>query len=143
MSHELARLLTRGREAHPVHQIIQPALERDEQRLTRDPRLLEHALEDVAELALGEPVDPLHLLLLTQLLRVLRRLAAAAGRLAGLARRVRAALDGALLRQAARALEKQLGAFAPAQLADGTRVACHASNPPFLGRAAPGVRSRP
>src|SRR5439155_561884 len=59
-----------------------------------------------------------------------------------LPRRVGAPLDRAFLREAARALEKQLGAFAPAQLADGTRVACHASNPPFLGRAAPVVRNR-
>ena len=97
MPHELARLLTRGREAHPVYQVVQPALERDEQRFTGDARLLERALEDVAELALGEPIDPLHLLLLTQLLGVLRCFAAPAGRLAVLAGRVGAPFDRALL----------------------------------------------
>src|SRR5436309_11639895 len=32
--------------------------------------------------------------------------------------------------------------FRSAQSANGTRVACHASNPPFLGRAAAVVRNR-
>src|SRR5437016_8364979 len=126
MPDELPRLLARGRKAHAVHQIVQPALEGHEQRFARYAWLLDRPLEQVAELALGEAVDPLHLLLFAQLLRVLRRLAAPSGRLAMLPRRVRATLDGAFLRQAARALEKQFGAFAPAQSADGSRVTRHA-----------------
>src|SRR5207248_2794462 len=140
--HELTCLLARGRKTHAVDQIIQPALERVQQRLARDARLLQHALEDVAELALREPIDPLHLLFLAQLLGVLRRFTTAAGRLAMLTGRVRTPLDRALLRQAARALEKQLGAFAAAQPANRTRVACHPLHPPLLGRTAPIVRNR-
>src|SRR5437016_6889431 len=115
MPHQLAGLLARRREAHPIHEIVEPAFEGHEQGFARHTRFLDRPLEEVAELALGEAVDPLHLLLFTQLLRILRRLAAPSGRLAMLPRRVRATLDGALLRQAARALEKQLRALTPAQ----------------------------
>ena len=45
--------------------------------------------------------------------------------LAVLARRVGAALDGALVGEAAVALQEELHAFAPAEPADGTRVTSH------------------
>src|SRR5258708_7774340 len=142
MTHELARLLARRREAHAIDEIIETTLESDEQCLARHTRLLDRALEQIAELALREAVDPLHLLFFPQLLRVLRRLATPPGRLAVLARGVRAPFHRALFRQAACALEKELRPLAPAQPANGSRVACHASHPPFLGRAAPVVRNR-
>ena len=75
---QLARRLAAGGEAHPVDDVVQPRLERDQQVGALHARLVGDAVEGVAELALGEAVDPLHLLLLTQLLGVLRRLAAAA-----------------------------------------------------------------
>src|SRR5712692_940621 len=125
VSHELACLAARRREAHAVNDVIQPALERHQQRLARDPGLLQHAVEDVAELLLRKAIDALDLLLLAQLLGVFGRLAPAAGRLAVLARGVGAALNGALLRETARALQEQLRALAAAQPADGTRVARH------------------
>src|SRR5439155_19319976 len=112
------------------------ALERDEQGLTRHSRLLEHGVEDIAELALREPVDPLHLLFLAQLALIVGRLAAPSRRLAVLAGRIGTPLHRAFLGEAARALEKQLGALAAAQFAGGAGVACHRSDPPFLGRAA-------
>src|SRR5258706_2289130 len=121
MTHELARLLARRREAHAIDEIIETTLERDEQCLARDTRLLDRALEHVAELALRDAVDPLHLLFFPQLLRVLRCLAAPAGRLAVLAPGVRAPFHRALVRQAARALEKELRPLAPAQPAHGSR----------------------
>src|SRR5205823_12439383 len=118
---------------------VEPALERDEQGLARHARLLQHGVEDVTELALREPVDPLHLLLLAQLALIVRCLAAPSRRLAVLARRVGPPLDRAFFRKAARAFEKQLRALAAAQFAGGSRVACHRSDPPFLGRGAPVV----
>src|SRR5256885_3505882 len=102
--------------------------------------LLEKKNEDVAELSLRQPVDALHLLLLAQLLGVLGGLPPPPRGLAVLAGRVGAALHGALLADAAHALEKQLRALPAAQLADGTRVARHRVHPPFLGRPAPVVR---
>ena len=91
---------------------------------------------------LAHAVDPLDLLLLAQLLRVLRRLAAARRGLAVLAGRVRTALDRALLGEALRALEEQLRAFAAALAAAGSGIARHGSDPPLLGRTAAVVRNR-
>src|SRR5207244_6269570 len=105
-----------------------------------DSGLLQPAVEDVAELPLRQTVDALHLLLLARRLGVLGALAPASRGLAVLAGRVGAALHGALLREAARALEKQLRALPAAQPADGTRVARHRLHPPLLGRPAPVVR---
>src|SRR5262245_66660687 len=56
--------------------------------------------------------------------------------------RVRAALDGALFREAPRPLEEQLGALAATQLADGSRIPSHSLDPPLLGRTTAVVRNR-
>src|SRR5205823_14149831 len=137
-----ASLPARRREAHPKHEVVQPALERDQQRLPGHARLLQHAVEDVAELALRQPVDALHLLLFAQLARVVGRLSPPAGGLAVLARRVGAPLDGALPRETARPLEEELRPLAAAPLADPSGVAGHASDPALLGRAARVLRNR-
>ena len=71
--------------------------------------------EVAAELAFHEAVHALHLLLLAQLHGVLGELAAPLPVIAG---RVVAPLDGALVRVAAFAFEKQLQALTPAEPAD-------------------------
>ena len=75
-----------------------------------------------AELGLEQAVVPARLLLLAQLEQVLGLLDAAA---AVLARRVAAALDGALLCEAALALEEELHPLAAALLALRGAVASH------------------
>src|SRR5205814_4915368 len=91
------------------------------------------------ELRLQHAVDPLGLLLLTQLNPERRELAAVQ---TVLARRVVAALDRALVGEASRALEKQLLAFTPAQSALRVTVSRHRRplHPAPLRRAAPVVR---
>ena len=79
-------------------------------------------LEVVLELALEDGVDAADLLLLAQLHAVLADLAAADAVLAG---RGGPALEGALLRVAAAALQEELGALPAAEAADGTGVAGH------------------
>ena len=76
-----------------------------------------------AELALGDAVDALDLLLLAQLLAVVRALAAAA--LAVLTRRIATTLVAALVRVATLSLEEELHVFAPAEPTNCTRVASH------------------
>src|ERR1051326_6949923 len=64
MPHQLARGPPAGGEAHPVNDVVEPGFQRHQQVGALDPRLRGGALESVAELALREPVDPFHLLLL-------------------------------------------------------------------------------
>ena len=120
---ELARLGVIAREAHAVDDVVEPALEQLDQRVTRDARRLERLVVVAAELALGDAVDALDLLLLAQLLAVVRALAAAV--LAVLARRIRAALVAALVRVATLSLEEELHVFTPAKPTNCTRVASH------------------
>src|SRR5205814_4105835 len=103
---------------------------------------LQRPVQDGAELPVVQPVNPWDLRLVTQRARVLRRLAAAPRGLAVLAGGVGAPLHGALFRETARALEEELRPLAAAQLAGGTRVARHRSDPPLLGRPAAVVRDR-
>src|SRR5205085_1504556 len=85
---ELARGLATGGEAHAVNHVVEAALERGEQVVAGDARQRAHALERVAELPLAHAIDALDLLLLTKLLRVLARLAAARRTLTVLTRSV-------------------------------------------------------
>src|SRR5262249_32640050 len=102
VTHELPRLGARGREAEPVHDVVEPSLEELEERLTGHAAGAIRHLEVATELPLEHAVDPAELLLLAQLDRVLGELGA---RLTVLARRVVAALDGALVGVAALALQ--------------------------------------
>src|SRR3954467_7154131 len=95
----------RGGEAEPVDDVVEARLEHPQQRLAGNARALRGLGVIGAELLLEQPVVAPRLLLLAQLQQVLGLLDAAA---AVLARRVAAALDGALLLQAALALEEQL-----------------------------------
>ena len=116
VAHELPCLRARRREAEAVDDVIEPQLERAEQVLARDTRLLRRLLVVRAELLLEQAVVAARLLLLTQLQQVLALLDAAA---AVLSRRIRAALDRTLLGQAALAFQEELHALAATLLALG------------------------
>ncbi len=119
---QLARLPARGREAEAYQHVVQAALEQREQVLARDAGLARGLLVVAVELALEHAVVAAGLLLLAQLDAVLALFHAATAVLAG---RIRAALDPALVRQAALALQEQLLALTPALLALRTRVPGH------------------
>ena len=134
VAHQLARLRVVGREAEPVDHVVEAPLEELQQVLARDALHADRLVVVAAELALGEAVDALHLLLLAQLRTVVRQLAAA--RLAVLAGGVGAALVAALVRVAAVPLEEQLHVFAPAEPTNRSRVVSHLSDsPPLRGPA--------
>src|SRR5207244_9751407 len=111
---ELPGLCARGRKAEPVDDVVQPGLEHPQQLLARHAGALGRLLVIGAELLLEQAVVAARLLLLAQLQQVLALLDAAA---AVFARRIRAALDRALLRQAPLALEEQLHPLAAADAA--------------------------
>src|ERR671930_1363270 len=121
--HELARLRARDREAEPVDDVVEPGLEHPQQGLAGDARALRRLRVVGAELVLEQAVVAARLLLLAQLEQVLGLLDAAA---AVLARRIAASLDGALLREAALALQEELHALPAADAALGTEVSRHA-----------------
>src|SRR4051794_39142860 len=119
---ELARLRGGGGEAESVDDVVEPRLEHPQQLLAGDARALRGLGVVGAELLLEQAVVAARLLLLAQLEQVLALLDAAA---AVLTRRVRAALDGALLGEAALALQEELHAFAPADAALGAGISGH------------------
>src|SRR5712692_1348888 len=135
---ELPRLLARRAETEPVDDVVEAKLEVAQQVDACDARLLLRQLEVVAELLLQESIQPARLLLGAELKSVVGRLALA--RLAVHAGREGAALDGALGRVAALALEVELGPLTAAEAADGAAVVRHALDSPPLGRPAPVVR---
>src|SRR3954470_7253742 len=119
---ELAGLRARGGEAEPVDDVVEARLEDPEQVFARDPADPIRLFVVGAELVLEQAVVAARLLLLAQLEQVLALLDPPA---AVLARRIAAALDGALLGQAALALEEELHPLAAALLAPGAAVAGH------------------
>ena len=119
---ELAGLGPGRGEAHPVDDVVEAQLEEPEEALAGHARAVLGVDEVVPELALEDAVDAADLLLLAQLHAVLADLAAADAVLAG---RRRAALEGALLRVAARALQEELRALPAAEAADGSGVSGH------------------
>src|SRR4029077_10894359 len=129
-----ARLLARGAEAKPVDDVVQAQLEVAEQVDAGDSRLPLGQLEVVPELLLEQTVRAARLLLCAQLQAVVGGLPLAG--LAVHAGRECAALDGALRRVAALALEIELGALAAAEAADGAAVVSHVLDPSPLWRPA-------
>src|SRR4029079_7600109 len=129
VTHELARLRAGGGEAEEVHDVVEPRLEHPQQHLAGDAGALGRLLVVRPELLLQQPVEAACLLLLTELEQVLRLLDPAA---AVLARRIAAALDRALVGEAALALEEQLHPLAAALLALRRTVSRHLDSPPFL-----------
>src|SRR5207244_11143460 len=95
---ELPRLCARGCEPEAVDDVVEPRLEHPEQVVACDAALLVRLLVVGAELRLEQAVVAARLLLLAQLQQILALLDAAAP---VLARRIRAALDRALLGRAA------------------------------------------
>jgi hypothetical protein len=124
---ELARLRARDGEAEPVDDVVEPGLEHPQQLLARTPDCL-RLLVVVAELLLEQAVVAARLLLLAQLQQVLALLDPAT---TVLARRVRAALDRALLRQAALALEEELHPLAAAHAALRSQISSHTARAPL------------
>src|SRR6185295_15135306 len=140
MVDELAGGGARRREARPVDDVVEAQLERAQEVLSGDAGAVLGRDEVVPELALEHAVGLADLLLLAQLQAVLADLAATDAVLAG---RGRTALEGALLRVAARALQEELGALTAADAADGFGVASHLSSgldAASLGRATTVVR---
>src|SRR5262245_3728207 len=139
--HHLPPLAARGREAEPVHHVVEPELEQPQEVLAGDTLLGLGPLEVLAELALQHTVDTLGLLLFAEL-------DAEGGRLAAvqpvLTRGIVAPLDGALVGEAARSLQEELLAFAAAQPALRVTIPRHGRllHPPPLGRPAPVVGNR-
>ena len=140
VAHQLARLRPRGREAHAVDGVVEPALQQLQQRLAGDAARAVGLLEVAAELILEHAVDALDLLLLAQLHAVADHLGLA--RAAVLAGRHVALLDGALLGVAALALEEQLHALAAAQAANGSVVSSHSFESLLVQRSKFKVQNR-
>src|SRR3954468_7613204 len=115
VAHDLARLATRGAEAHAIGDVVETRLEQLQQALAGHALGARGVRVRVAELSLEQPVRVAHLLLLTQLLAVIGH--ARAALLPVLAGRVRTALDGAFVGEALLALEIELFAFAAAMTA--------------------------
>src|SRR5215468_246689 len=129
VGHHLPGLAARRGEAQAMHHVVQPKLQEAQQVFARHALLALGPLEILAELRLQHAVDPLGLLLFAELDTVRRELATVEAVLTG---RIVAALDRALVGEAARALEKQFLTFAPAQPALRVTVSCH--RPPYTRR---------
>src|SRR4029077_6331958 len=132
-------LLARGAQAQAVDDVVEAQLEVAQQGQTGDAGLARRLVKVAAELRVEQAVDAASLLLGPKLYAVVGRLALA--RLAMHAGREGAALDGALGRVAALALEVQLRALAAAEPAARSAVVRHLYAPP-LRRAAAVVRDR-
>src|SRR5438094_1060445 len=135
---ELAGVTTRGGEASPVDDVVEPRLQQAEQVEAGDAGHLRGSVEVEPELALEQEVDAARALLGAQLDPVVGHLAAA--NLGVHAGRHRATVEGAL-GEALLSLEEELDALAAAVAADRAFVAGHLDAPP-LRRAAAVVRDR-
>src|SRR5712692_6543695 len=122
VQHELPRLRTRGRQARAPHDVIEAAFEHDDQVFAGVALRAHGLLKVVAELPLQQAVSALHLLFLAQLQAVTRDLGSP--RLPVLPRNEIALLNGAFLRKATQALQKQLLPFPAAEAADCISVSC-------------------
>src|SRR2546423_2576656 len=128
---QLARLPARSSEPKAHEHVVEPALEHPQEVLARDAALPRSLVVVDAELLLEHAVVALGLLLLTQLHPILALLLAAA---AVLTRRIGAALDAALVGEAALALEEQLLSLTPTLLALGSGIAGHQTRLRLRGR---------
>src|SRR4051794_39268492 len=133
MVDQLAGLAAGGREAQAHEHVVEPALQQPKQVLAGHARLTGSLVVVAAELLLQHLVVAARLLLLAQLLPVLGLAHASA---AVLSRRIGAALDSALLGQAALALEEELLPLPAALLALRSGVTSHPLDPPALPRPA-------
>src|SRR5688572_15304540 len=140
MADELARFRASRREAHAVHDVVEPRLEHSQQVLARRAFDLGGLLVIVAELPLEHAVHAPKLLLLAQLHAVIRQ---ALTPLTGAARWY---FELALaLERLEPALQEQVGAFATRKLAGWASVSRHKFfrlDPPLLRRSTAVVRDR-
>src|SRR3989442_2031989 len=123
MTDELSSLGAGAGESQTVDDVTEALLELAQQYLTGCLRAAGAGVEVARQLPGGDPIEPLHFLLLSQLEEVVRLPLAAAARLPGaalLARRVGAAGAAALARDLAGAFEPELDASAPRQFFDGS-----------------------
>src|SRR5271156_326414 len=143
---ELTGLRAARGEVGAVHDVVEPAFEQLEERLTRLSRVARRLAEIVLELRLEHAVVAAHLLFLAQLAAVLRNLLTARLPLRLLTGCRAAALDRALFRKTAIAFEEQLDLFAgfarrrfaAAQAADGPCISRHLLLYPKPGAASAG-----
>src|SRR6185503_12412893 len=138
MADELARFRARGREAHAVHDVVEPSLEHAEQNLARGAFDLRSLLVIVAELPLEHAVHAAQLLLLAQLHAVVGQPLAPLRRAAGGYFELALLLEGLQT-----ALQEQVRAFAARKLTRWASVSRHVFfrlNPPLLWRATAVVR---
>src|SRR5206468_3250152 len=141
--HHLPTLATGSGHAQPEDHVVQAALQQLQQILAGHALLGLRPGEVPTELCLENAVDPLGLLLFPELQAVGCRLAPPES---VLPRWVVPALDGALLGEAARALQEELDALAPALPAYRDVISCQTVflllHPAPLGRPATIVRDR-
>src|SRR6185312_9561455 len=131
VTHELPCLGARAGEAEAVDDVVEPRLEHPQEVLAGRAGAARRLGVRVAELLLEQAVVAARLLLLAELQQVLALLDAAA---AVLSRRIRAALDRALLGEAALALQEELEPLPAALAALRSGVAGHYPRLRFLGR---------
>ena len=125
MANELACSSTTGRKSHPEDDVVQPRFKGNHQVIAGDPGLNGCFFEEIPELLLSKALNPLNLLLLPELHRVVRLLPASGLGRAMLPRRISPPLNRTLLGVAFGALKKELLALSPAELANRSVVACH------------------
>src|SRR6516164_6673172 len=128
MRDQLARAGARRSEAEAVDNVVQPPLHDGQELLAGVFRGAGGQLEIAPELPLEDAVEAFQLLLLAEPDPILAGLTPAMTVHAG---RNVPPLDGALGAIAARALQIQLHAFTPAQLANGIEMASHRSTSDF------------
>src|SRR3954454_9466096 len=126
MEDQLACLAPRGREAESHEHVVKACFQQAQQVLAGDARRAAGLGVVAAELLLEHAVEAARLLLLAPLKPLLGLLLAAP---AVAARRIGAALDAALVGEAALALEEELLSLAAGLLALGTRVSGHGGSP--------------
>src|SRR5207249_225397 len=122
MVHQLSCLLTRGSEAEPIDDAVQPTFQPLQQVIASNTGLAFCLRKHPAELPFQQSVDALQLLFLAQLRAILRGTLAS---LPMLPRRVAPTFDRALLSHASRTFEKQFLAFSSAQPTDWTPILGH------------------
>jgi len=122
VEHELPRLRTRGGQAGAPHDVVEAALQHDDQVFAGVALGAHGLLKVIAELPLEQPVSAPYFLLFAQLQAVTHHLGAP--RLPVLPWNEVALFDGALLRKAAQTFQKQLLPFPAAQAADGITMSC-------------------
>src|SRR4029077_20202148 len=122
VQNKLPRLRVRTGEARTPDDIVQTALQRDDQVLASWTLDAQRFLKVAAELPFQQPVGALHLLFLSQLQAVARHLGSP--RLSVLTRYEVALLNRTLLRETPQTFQKQLLPFPAAQAADRFSMSC-------------------